>query len=689
MRRALFALFLLLSPAAAAPARATTVTALQAVHRDGQTFLTWTAPAGTGWRYRVYSSPTPITASAQLAGATLVGSVGDSTWCDRRFSRLRGTVFGYSIDSLAPALTATRGLFVRTVGASGASCYAVTAQALAGAEDLTIVPGANALAGAVTELLGVPRPVYQRSLTVSGVPCDVYTLWTSPVETPLFAAMGSQYGLAFDCAVVKSTPGGSLMVRPHARGGSFLQVLTGSGEPNEWRLALDDWMVSASEGNSFWFGYHTGFDPFVVTHVAPTTGTVVDYTTRRIVHTLAWARRTLPVDTTRVYAMGGSMGAIGSLVLGHAVPQWIAGIQGIVPKFDFSYDSDPNPANVYNPGQPERAVVDRLWGSLASDLPCSDGQPVYTRQNMGAQLAIHESTSFPPVMAFNGKNDVVVGWGEKIGYYAATQQYRHGGHYFWDQRQHGQGSFVAWLPIQSARYLYRYRTNRSYPAVTNCAADQDPGDGNAADGDSVGTIGGAVEWDSVLVDQPQGWRCTLWTRALTAQWGVFAAPESTTADVTPRRLQSFLVTPGAPYSYTVTRRSDGALVRSGTVIADALGLLTVTGVPIYSGGSVLALADPAALAVPGRGASGALRLTVGGATLAHRRTLSVSWPAAGAAELELLDLSGRRVATLERGPVAAGARAYTLETGALASGVYFVSARQAGARGASKLLVVR
>lgn len=689
MRRAA-ALLLLASLCFAAPSEAVTVSALSATHHDGQTFLTWGVPAGSGWRYRVYMSPAPIASPVDLATAALLGSVGDSTWYDRRLSRLRGTTFGYATDSLAPALTASKGLFVRTPASSGPRYYAVTAQAPAGVEDLSIVPGGNALVVPVAEILATPRPVFQRTLVVSGLSCDVYTLWTSPTDTPLFPAMGSVYGLAFDCAVVKSTPGGSLMVRPHARGSNFLANLNGSGEPNEWRLALDDYLFSATEANSFWYGYHSGFDPFVATHVSPLTGVVVDYTTRRMVHTLAWARRTLPVDTTRVFAMGGSMGAIGSLALAYAVPEWLGGIHCTVPKFDFSFETDPNPENAWNAGSPERAIGDHLWGEVATELLCSDGQRTYDRQNLGIQAARAEGTSLPPVIAFNGKNDVIVGWAEKIGYYASVQQHRHGGYYYWDQREHGTGSFMAWLPIQSARYLYRFRTNRSYPAVTRCAADDDPGDGHAADGDSVGTIGGAVEWDSVLVDQPSGWRTTLWTRPLTAQWGVVPAPDSTTADITPRRLQQFHPVPGASYAYTVTRRSDGALLRSGNVLADALGLLTVTDVPISPAGSVLAIADPATLAVTGDRAAApcSLRLVLTGSPFAGDRTLLVHWTESRAAEVALHDLSGRLIRQLQKGEVAAGDARYTLDARGLRSGVYFVSARQGESRSVSKLVIV-
>src|SRR4051812_37009033 len=59
----------------ASRAAATTVTGLAALHHDGQTFLTWTCPAGTGWTYRVYASSQNIRRTSDLGSATAWGSV--------------------------------------------------------------------------------------------------------------------------------------------------------------------------------------------------------------------------------------------------------------------------------------------------------------------------------------------------------------------------------------------------------------------------------------------------------------------------------------------------------------------------------------------------------------------------------------------------------------------------------------
>ncbi len=671
---------------------ATQVTGLAALHHDGQTFLTWTAPAGTGWTYRAYASAQIIDQTGDLATATLLGAVGDSTWCDRRLSSLSGAIYAYAIDSLAAPLGATNGLFAVTPAASSSRFYAVTAERAPNPEDRTITLGQNSLATPVAEALALPRPVFQRSLVVGGIPVAVYALWTSAAGTALFPAMANEPGVAHDCGVVRggAPPQNSLMIRPHARGGSFLQSLAGSGESGEWRLALDDHLRS-SERNSFWYGYHERYDIESSSNLPPVSGTVVDYTMRRVVFTVEWARRNFPIDPARVYAMGGSMGGIGSILLAFRRPDLVAAVHATVPKFDFAFLNDPNPANVWNAGGPERAVGDRLWGAVATNLPSSEGIAVYERLNDGFLAGAAEAVSIPPIIAFNGKNDTVVGWAEKIGFYEAMRLHRLGGYFFWDQRAHGAGPPAAWSPMQSARYLYRFRADRSFPALSNASADQDPGDGHAASGDSVGAINAFVEWNTTLVDEPGRWETTLTLRDLATLWGTMAAPDSATVDVTPRRLQAFEVAAGESYAFEVMRVAGGAVVQSGTVAAGDLGLVTVPAVKVFRAGSRLRIEPAAPDGVPGSEAPapGAPAIVLAANPVSGPCEIRITWRGRSGAEVLLAGVSGRveRVlARLDRPPAVTTLR---LDPHDLARGVYVVVARQGGARAAQRLIILR
>jgi hypothetical protein len=337
------------------------------------------------------------------------------------------------------------------------------------------------------------------------------------------------------------------MFHAHVRGGSFYLADAGSGKPGEWQLTMDDF-TRTPEANTFWFGYHEGYDiEETVDQPVPVAGWVEDYTARRMIYTLEWARRNFPVDTSRVYVMGASMGAMAGVFLAMWRPDLIAATMVNVPLFDFSFESDPNPPCQFNAGGGQRVTCDRLWGEVGTDLRMGDGTRVYDRLNCGALAAGLESRFVPPIIAFNGRNDMTTGWAEKIPFYRAMNVHRAGGTFFWDTRNHtNTATGAAWGPLMDYSYVYRFRSNLSFPALSNCSANGNPGDGYGADGDSIGTINGFVEWDAPLADSLARWKDRLRLRDLPTRWGpVVRAPDSVTVDVTPRRLQRFHVTAGA------------------------------------------------------------------------------------------------------------------------------------------------
>lgn len=665
------------------------VTQLAATHHDGQTFLTWTAAPGTGWTHRIYSSAAPITGATGLAGATLVGTVGDSTACDRRLSRLLGVTFGYSVDSLATPLAPGDGLFVHTPVSSSARWYAVTTQAAGFAEDSTLIPGTNALATSVREVVAPPRPVYQRTLTLSAPwPVHIFTLWPPGHDTPLMRAMGNREGLAFDCAVMRTpgAPPGALFLRMHARGSSFLDGLGATGQPGEVVMSLDDPLPNGQ--NTFWYGYHPGYDITAAFNPPPTTGIVQDYTLRRVEWTLDWALRSFPVDSARVYAFGYSMGGIGSVQLALRRPHRVAAVMAVIPKFDFSFLGDPDPLSAFNAGQPLRSVVDQMWGTVASNLPTNDGPGVYDLLD-GTSLAASTSLAWiPPILAFNGRHDHVVGWAEKLPFYAAMRENHRGGTFFWDARGHFDG-VPEWTPMQIPVSLYGFRSDRSFPALSHCSLDSDPGDGTPATGDEVGNINAYVQWDTTFQDTEHRWDGVIRLRSLQLLSGQLGRPDSCTVDVTPSRLQRFALEPGAPYDWSVLRLTDAAVIQSGSSFADSLGRATVHGVRVDTTGSRVTLVNTTWLGADPPPARASLALSVSDNPLRGEGTLRLAWPRSGEARVELLDVAGRRIRTLYHGRADAAPSRLSLDARGLPAGLYFVRAEAAGQRLARRVAVIR
>ena len=666
-------------------------TGLTALHHDGQTFLTWISPPDTGWTHRVYYRATPIATDAVLRTATLLGSVGDSSATDRRLSTLLNTLCTFRCDSLAAPLAPEQGLFVVTVPASRLGCYAVTSQLHGAPEDVHIVPGGNALMSPVTESLDPPRPVFQGTLTQGSWRSGVYTLWTWPHDTPLFPSMSNRASWPFDCGVTAGAPGGPAFVRPHQRGGSFTEQLVASGSPSEWVLGLDDYSLN-SDVQTYWYGYHPGYDFTSEANLPPTTGTVVDYTNRRSLYTIRWFRRTFAIDTSSVYAFGYSLGGTYSMHLGLQHPELIVAAMSSAGKVDFSFESDPEPGSLFNSGAPMRLSLTNLWGATSTNLPTTEGLPVYSVMNDDSLAVRAAGGGAAFIVNFAGRHDMTVGWAEKRGFYSATEASRLGGIEFWDNRDHvGSVCPGALAPMLDLRYLYRFRSNLSWPAFSRCSANGDPGDFTATTGDSVGTLNGYMDWDPALVDSDSHWEVVLRTRGLTTLWGQLPAPESLTVDVTPRRVQRFRPAPGVPVTWTATRLSDGTQVQSGSVNLDELGRVTLCAVRTYRTGTRLALQSLAGGVgvTPGTVHPRALTLAPIRNPVRGHAALDVEWPGAGFARVTLFDPGGRRVRALWEGAVSDGSWHATADLYGLPAGVYLVRAQQAQASAVRRVVLLR
>jgi hypothetical protein len=589
---------------------AVAVTDLAAVHRDGQTFLTWTQD-GSASRYRVYRADAPID-SATLASATRLGDAQPDSSANVRLNTITnpaglGTANRFRIAATDPPLTSMQGVFVATVIEERASWYAVT-EIAAGSEDATIVPGENALVLPVSESVGAPQPVWQRTYVNSGRTNDVYVHWASDVGHAGYPAMANIASVPFNFALNRrgASPPHPLVIRFHFKGGNFLSLPFGTQNANEWLLMLDDWLPNVRNRDTFWYGYHDGFDLHGNGGPVPVSGTVPDYTVRRVRWTFDWVLTQGTIDTNRVYMTGSSMGGIGSFFLSMVMPERIAAIFTIVPKLDFSFLGDPNPGSDWNAGRGLRAEGERLWGAVATNLPASEGLGVYDRLNAGMLAAVFATRSMPVMHAYNGRNDIVVGWAEKIPFYAAMEANRHGGYFFWDTRTHGgaPGFVPEWSPqeqgsnpvneLDGINVLNLYRLDQSYPAFSRASANDEPGNGLAGDGDPVGTINGHLRWDRTsILDTPTRWEMTIRLQDLliepaTGMQVTLPAPAFATVDITPRRLQQFEVSALESYAYANLDASSN-VVASGIVTADELGLVTVPAFAVSSGGNRVVL----------------------------------------------------------------------------------------------------
>ena len=664
----------------AAPVQATSVKGIQTAFHDGQTFLTWDNLPGTGWIYHVYSSSSPLTEVGALEDAIEIAQVGDNSGVDARISSLLGQTYTFRIAETLPPLAATKGLFVATPVVGALTYYAVLAERVGLGEDRTLVVGQNSTPDPVWERVQLPRPVWQRTLT--SPKGEDYVLWTTNSGSQLFPAMCNLPGRPFHVGVIRGQKGGALVMHGHGRGGNFFNSFVGTGTPGEWVMSIDDYLPTGDFA-SFYFGYEANYDLDQPYNFPRTDGgVVVDFTEQRVMFLLGWANREMPHDPNRVYAMGVSMGGSFAFFLAWHHPDLIAGALSVIPKICLGYRPD-----VY---LGLRESLDRMWGSPDLDLPTTAGERVFQWMDGREQARIGRHRGSAPMVAFCGLNDNVTGWSEKVAYFQSIQAQNAGGAWFWDERDHyTPHDQTEWFPMMAARQLYKYRTDRSYPAFTNCSSNSNFGNGDPATADPIGNINGSVDWDENTVDEMWlHWDVTLRTRSLITQDGLIGAPETLLVDVTPRRLQRFIVAEHVAYRYEVRRLADGLLTQSGLATPDGDAVLTIPRVKVFNSGVRLTVFPNATAGVsPDAAASRRPFMALSRNPVQGKASLTIEWPGEGDGVVELFDMQGRRVRTEFQG-LAKGITERTFRAEGLAPGLYLVSARQGSSKTIRRVTVL-
>ncbi len=663
------------------PAHAATVANLQATFRDGQTFVTWDNLPGTGWTYHIYSAWEQFKDASQLDAAVELAQVGDNSAVDERISAITGQTLTFRIAANEPPLPVTRGLFVTTPLTGQVLHYAVIADRPGQVADRTLIVGRNSTADAVFEQAQKPRPVWQRTLLHPAG--EDYVLWTSSTSTQVFPAMCNVSGRPFHVGVIKGQRNGALILQGHGRGGNFFNSLIGTGTPGEWVLSIDDYLPTG-DFSSFYFGYEVNYDLDQAYNFPRTDGgLIVDFTEQRVMYLLDWADREMPHDPNRVYAMGSSMGGSFAFFLAWHHPEKLAAALAVIPKICLGYSQD-----IY-PGL--RESLDRMWGSPDIDLPTTAGERVFQWMDGREQARLERHRGSAPIVGFCGINDVSVGWAEKVAYFRAIEKQKSGGTWFWDERGHyTPQEATAWFPMMASSQLYKYRADRSYPAFSNCSVNSNFGNGDALTADPIGNINGAMDWDETALDETEvHWGTTLRARALVTADGTLGAPESLVVDVTPRRLQRFIIAEHVSYRYEVRRVDDGALTQSGFATPDPDAVLTLPQIKVYRSGVRLSVFPNSTTGVnPGSPARSQPHVSLSRNPVQVKASLRIEWPGVGEAFVELFDPQGRRVRTEFQG-IAKGVTERTFNTAGLAPGLYLVSARQGASHMTRRVTVIR
>jgi len=588
---------------------------LKALHRSGQTFLVWQAndhrdtsiyqtagvdtegmrqkeykqlvqqlekdeKNGKGLRYRVYRFDRPFS-KKEFTRENLIGEIKPFsvyypylhgiTWHDDRYS-----------NRIIPRLAITNGMilnhnseiFVFTCEKAGVAYYAVV-PSINGKDLVTLTD--NYLKNPIEEKKGIPEPVFQWSKSVEkdqygynrhAGAVYYYAVW---MDEPYANTMQNfLWSIAVPANYQKDTPS-VLQLSLHEWGGHLdYSTYWYDIKPATIRIASANCPVQ-----DWWYGYR---EKYGITQQPGKNEVVQNYTEKRILHFIDWVKTRWNIDESLVFAEGQSMGGAGAIHLGMKHGDRFAYLNSWVGIGSWRYSDH------FRKGESHK------WGAK-EELFNFNGIKFDDWMDLSWWLRNNISKETPFLSFANGKNDGAIGWEQTVRTLEALIETRRPFVFAWGMAGHG----------QRARFMMdpeMMRTDRSLPAFSNCSLDNDPGTAtrlkeskpftashgqkfqDTYDGDSEGQINAHLRW-KVLTDKADRYEIQL---TLSSD-----APENTcTVDMTPRRLQKFLIQANQTIGWQ-NRDKSGKAIQEGTGTPDKFNLLTLERLEVTKTGSKIIL----------------------------------------------------------------------------------------------------
>ncbi|MHB1000371.1 MAG: prolyl oligopeptidase family serine peptidase [Armatimonadota bacterium] len=558
-----------------------TDTQINVMHKAGQTFITWTENGDVNSKYNLYAYNKPITAdnlgSAKLAAVGIPSGTGadlileqwkplpiiyakkdiySSDWyydilvADE--ARLGHPKQGYVTSTFGKPLSPGTGLYVRNITNPETTYYAIAIL------DQTGKPAGPVIStvSPVEEKPGKPEPVLEKLKKCdTGETVRYYTHWSTK-DISLKENMPFKFEVQTGSGVGKGKPS-SLVILLHGAGGAeTLPVPIGENfiviVPNNYTPGFPfvyDW----------WYGYNTeciGGDP--------AKGVNVNFTEKRLLYIIDWAKSAFDIDENRVYLTGGSMGGTGTINFGLRHPEIFAAIYANVPH-----------TSMGDGVSDHESWFAGMWGKRADAVKTNEGINIWDRLNMTAYVA-DPKNDIPFVKTLNSRVDPAMPWQQIPPFVKAMNDARRGFVSGWGVGMHNLA--FEHRPVLTRKFdPFRIVKNESYPAFSNTSINDDPGNGGKENGTLTGQMGGGFDWQ-ILADEKNKW---------SAKISNITDPKvDVTADITPRRLQKLKVVDNKKYFYTNTD-SQGNLLQSGYIEPDDLKLLILNKITITPEGNTV------------------------------------------------------------------------------------------------------
>ena len=309
------------------------------------------------------------------------------------------------------------------------------------------------------------------------------------------------------------------------------------------RVPDDCYALYLNSTNAEWWGWATARDESLKYAKTPTPAE------KRIFDTISWVIARYKIDRNRIYLSGVSMGGCGALGLGLPHGDLFAAIfadvaagtefaalrLGLPPLAAADPKAERDTWRISGFGLPDPPVVVDLF---AVNDKWAESQPLLIEASQAGRLPL------------------VAAWGP-FGHTAFST------------------SVVKYAEddVALAFPWWEIRKDAAYPVFTNATSNQRPPSlGSSVDFDESGQINAYFRWKSEQ-DTTSRFAMKLWIAHPVVANPPSAMPETSTTDVTLRRLQSFKVQPGKTYAWQLVRA--GTVIASGSVAPDSANLLTV------------------------------------------------------------------------------------------------------------------
>ncbi len=560
------------------------VQSLAAIHRNGQTFITWAEmPKSTPYHatgYHVYRHTAPITAN-NIGEAQLLterwGPLDSDTSINKHASGLIPAT--YVIADNQPPLSPNNGLFVYTSVNNETAYYAVTA-VVNGRESRVLSGGENSLIDGVNETVSVPQPVV--AVSVNNGKGRVYTQYMDYANwNPTFNGYAYNYTVTLP-AGYRSSKKYPLLVNLHAYGEDLAFHKESQFGWQVIQLFPSDPGANQGALNSWWYGYAADHN-YKTDGPVPTSGVVANFTEQRVMMAIEHliSNRDYSVDPQLVHAYGHSMGASGSLSLGIRYGNVLAGI----------YGSEAMTNYVTSPEF--QSEFEQLWGKRSSNLPIIHSGPyadassrylgtgVWDWMNHHAQLQKRRGDKIAYLMVAQGKADDIIDWqtqgaplakvfnDAKVGFSARFEA----------------GAGHSWLGFSAivhslfgfgndSEFPWRYPKDLSFPSIQNASG-------------SGAMRPGLEQHDSYNLDIEWATPHTRFAKSIVDKSTLYSVSlrslsDAQTADITPRNTQQFKLNAGDQCRWKTLDNNNRRVLSEGKVTADSDALVTIPGVQIQT-----------------------------------------------------------------------------------------------------------